>query len=59
MNERASYLYEREFYPVSGTHDPDPEKQEFWRKNLGEDFFHIYTRVFQRFRLTWRTEIMI
>ncbi len=46
MNERASYLYEREFYPVSGTHDPDPEKQEFWRKNLGEDFFsHIYARI--------------
>lgn len=39
MNKKASYLYERRFYPVSEQPHPDLKKQEFWKKNLGEDFF--------------------
>lgn len=39
MNKKASYLYERQFYPVSGQLRPDAKKQEFWTKNLGAEFF--------------------
>lgn len=38
-NKKASYLYERTFYPNSGQPRPDAERQEFWSKNLGEEFF--------------------
>lgn len=46
MNKKTSYLYEREFHPVSGAYTLDSKKQEFWRKNLGEDFFsRIYAHI--------------
>lgn len=39
MSKKASYLYERRFRPASEKLCPDPEKQEFWKKNLGAEFF--------------------
>ena len=45
-NKKASYLYERTFYPNSGQPRPDAERQEFWSKNLGEEFFlRLYASI--------------